>query len=123
VARPLRARVLRRELHGETLAPLLAAAAERPHLVSMRARKPCVLMRRLLRGRYVGFPIVTPERLKSLRGQTAKPSRVHGLRQPEGCGMPTGLESRALTYPQARGRFASPRISTIGRPRNVAHRR
>src|SRR4051812_33157887 len=29
----------------------------RPHLVSMRARNPCVLMRRLFRGRYVGLPM------------------------------------------------------------------
>lgn len=31
----------------------------RPHLVLMRARNPCLLMRRRLRGRYVGFPIVS----------------------------------------------------------------
>src|SRR6476620_142911 len=29
----------------------------RPHLVSIRARNPCVRMRRLFRGRYVGLPI------------------------------------------------------------------
>src|SRR6185503_7846498 len=29
----------------------------RPHLVAMRNLKPCVRMRRLLRGRYVGLPI------------------------------------------------------------------
>jgi len=34
------------------------ASVARPHLSFMRARKPCLLMRRRLRGRYVGFPIL-----------------------------------------------------------------
>lgn len=33
------------------------ASVARPHLSFMRARKPCLLMRRRFRGRYVGFPM------------------------------------------------------------------
>ena len=29
----------------------------RPHFVSIRARKPCLRIRRVLRGRYVGLPM------------------------------------------------------------------
>ena len=32
-------------------------STSRPHRVAIRARKPCVRMRRLFRGRYVGLPI------------------------------------------------------------------
>lgn len=34
-------------------------STSRPHRVSIRARNPCLRMRRLLRGRYVGLPIST----------------------------------------------------------------
>jgi hypothetical protein len=39
----------------------LRLRTSRPHRVAMRVRNPCVRMRRLLRGRYVGLPMGTPK--------------------------------------------------------------
>jgi hypothetical protein len=46
----------------------------RPHRVSIRARNPCVRMRRLFRGRYVGLPIhsFSRNRRSHVCGQTAR---------------------------------------------------
>src|SRR5258706_4246912 len=56
-----------------------------PHFVSIRARNPCVLNRRVLRGRYVGFPIGTlllrRHRAIHVQQQIAKPSQPLDISQ------------------------------------------
>src|ERR1700674_3423352 len=51
----------------------------RPHLVAIRNLKPCVRMRRLLRGRYVGLPITMlhkPIKMLSRAGKTIPPLKI-----------------------------------------------
>lgn len=61
---------------ANTLRPFLRRRERtaRPHFVSMRARKPCLRTRRVLRGRYVGLPmkyLVTWCEVKTKRHHTA----------------------------------------------------
>jgi hypothetical protein len=74
----------------------------RPQRVDMRVRKPCVRIRRLFRGRYVGFPMATEARLRPSPAQSERraarrrhrPYRERRLRFPRTT-LPSPSRSRA----------------------------
>jgi hypothetical protein len=77
----------------------------RPHFVSIRVRNPCLRIRRLFRGRYVGLPIqsFSKQRLRqTTRGRRIEryPLIVNGLA--------VACNRERLTFPQGGPRLARP---------------
>lgn len=89
----------------------------RPHLVDMRSLKPCLRMRRLLRGLYVGFPIYASSEIL-IKFEDRRAKLLHFL----GCGNALGWVRillrfcertfATLTFPQSSRTFAAPHFST-----------
>ena len=81
----------------------------RPHRVDMRVRNPCVRIRRLFRGRYVGFPITnaSPERLSSDYKRAKDRPLTIECQQLRRC-----LQSREIDFSTARAYVGRPHLST-----------